>query len=157
LSNESKNVWNDFKNLFSPLENKIKFYLFQMPPSFSTEYFERLKKFFTNFRNKEKIAIEFRNKRWFSDEWVKKIEKIGIVFVSIDSPEINSFVVKTNKTVYLRFHGKTAWYSHNYTDKELKEIVEKIKNLNPERIFAYFNNNHNMLTNAQMFLKHYTK
>jgi len=153
LNEESKIVWNDFKNLFLPLEEKIKFYLFQMPPSFSTEFFDRIVNFFSDFKEKDKVAIEFRHKNWFTDEWVKKIEEIGIVFVSVDSPEIESFIVKTNNTIYLRFHGRTGWYSHNYTEKELNEIVEKIKELKPERIFAYFNNNHNMLSNAQKFYK----
>ncbi len=151
LSEESKNVWNDFKNLFLPLEEKIKFYLFQMPPSFSTELFDRMANFFSDIKEKDKIAIEFRHKSWFTKNWVKEVEKIGIVFVSVDSPEIKSFIVKTNDIIYLRFHGRTGWYSHNYTDKELDEIVEKIKNSKPEKIFAYFNNDHNMLSNAQKF------
>lgn len=151
LNQESLSVWNDFKNLFLPLEAKISFYLFQMPPSFSTEFFERVKKFFHNFKEKEKFAIEFRNKSWFSDEWVKKIENLGLIFVSVDSPQIKSYIVKTNDVIYLRFHGRKSWYSHNYTDEELKEIVFKIKNLKPERVYAYFNNNHNMLSNAQKF------
>ena len=124
-----------------------------MPPSFSTDNFERIIGFFKDFKGKEKVAIEFRHKSWFSEEWVKKIEKIGIVFVSVDSPEIKSFIVKTNDTIYLRFHGRTGWYSHNYTEKELEEIIEKIKVLKPKQIYAYFNNNHNMLSNACEFYK----
>ncbi|MCM8771675.1 MAG: DUF72 domain-containing protein [Candidatus Omnitrophica bacterium] len=153
LSGESKDVWKDFENLFSPLKEKIVFYLFQMPPSFSTEFFDRVGDFFSDLKDKERFAIEFRHKSWFSEEWVKKIEKIGLVFVSVDSPEIRSFIVKTNETIYLRFHGRTGWYSHNYTKEEFEEIVAKIKLLKPERIFVYFNNNHNMLSNAQEFYK----
>ncbi|MCM8818142.1 MAG: DUF72 domain-containing protein [Candidatus Omnitrophica bacterium] len=150
LSDESKDVWNNFKSLFLPLENRIKFYLFQMPPSFSVEYLDRVKNFFKDLKEK-KIAIEFRHKSWFSDEIVKKVENLGIVFVSVDSPEIKSFIVKTCDTIYLRFHGRTNWYSHNYTDKELKEIIDKIKKLRPKFVYAYFNNDHNMLLNAQNF------
>ncbi|MFN4227094.1 MAG: DUF72 domain-containing protein [Candidatus Ratteibacteria bacterium] len=151
LSEESLSIWNDFKNLFLPLDKKISFYLFQMPPSFSIEFFDRVKKFFENFKEKERFAIEFRNKSWFSEEWVKKIEDLGLIFVSVDSPEIKSFIVKTNGTIYLRFHGRESWYSHNYTEQELKEVILKIKNLKPERIYTYFNNNHSMLSNAQKF------
>lgn len=151
LSKESLDVWNDFKNLFKVLEKKIKFYLFQMPPSFSVEYLDRVEEFFKDFKEKDKIAIEFRHKSWFEESYVKKIESLGIVFVSVDSPEIKSFIVKTNNIIYLRFHGRSGWYSHNYTEKELSEIVEKIKKLKPEKVFAYFNNNHNMLSNAQLF------
>lgn len=153
LSEESKQVWKDFENLFLSLKEKIVFYLFQMPPSFSTEMFNRIKDFFSNFKEKEKVAIEFRHKSWFDEKWVKDIEKIGLVFVSVDSPEIKSFIVKTNEIIYLRFHGRTGWYSHNYTHKELSEIAKKIKDLKPKKVFAYFNNNHNMLSNAQEFYK----
>ncbi|MCD6407512.1 DUF72 domain-containing protein [bacterium] len=152
LKEEAKSVWYDFKNLFSPLEDKIDFYLFQLPPSFSIEYLERVKKFFEN-EKKEKIAIEFRHKTWFDEKGVKEIEKIGIIFVSVDSPQIKSFIVKTKDTIYLRFHGRTGWYNHNYSEEELWEISEKVKKLNPEKIYAYFNNNHNMLSNAQVFFR----
>jgi len=151
LKEEALEIWQDFKKLFLPLENKIDFYLFQLPPSFSTKYFERIKNFFGNFKNKEKIAIEFRSLDWFEKEQVRKIEKMGLVFVSVDSPLISLFIVKTNGTVYLRFHGRTNWYNYDYSKKELVEIAEKIVNLKPKYVYAYFNNNHNMLLNAQSF------
>lgn len=150
LKEEAKDVWQNFKTLFSPLEKNIDFYLFQLPPSFSTDYFERVVKFFED-EEKEKIAIEFRHKLWFEDKTVKEVEKIGLVFVSVDSPKIKSFIVKTNNVVYLRFHGRTSWYNHNYSKEELKEIADKIKKLSPKKVYAYFNNNHNMLSNALLF------
>jgi len=151
LKKEAKDVWYDFKNLFSPLEKNIDFYLFQMPPSFSLNYFDRTVEFFKGEKNKRKFAIEFRHNDWFNEKVVKEIEKVGLVFVSVDSPEIKSFIVKTNNIIYLRFHGRTNWYNHNYSKKELTEISKKVKELNPEKIYAYFNNNHNMLSNAQTF------
>jgi len=42
LKKEAKDVWYNFRNLFSPLEKNIDFYLFQMPPSFSLNYFDRI-------------------------------------------------------------------------------------------------------------------
>ncbi|MCX7917931.1 MAG: DUF72 domain-containing protein [bacterium] len=153
LTEESKQVWNDFKNIFIPLKEKIVFYLFQMPPSFSPEFFNNIEVFFSDLEEKGKFAIEFRHKGWFDEKWVKRIEKLGLIFVSIDSPEIKSFIVKTNGVIYLRFHGRNSWYSHNYTEEELNEIANKIKDLKPKKIFAYFNNNHNMLSNAQKFYK----
>jgi uncharacterized protein YecE (DUF72 family) len=152
LKSEGKQTWRDFKKLFSPIEDKIDFYLFQMPPSFSTKFLtERVKRFFEGEEDKEKVAIEFRSPDWFEEKYVKEIEKIGTVFVSVDSPQIKSFIVKTNGVIYLRLHGRTDWYSHNYEKKELEEISEKIAGLKPEKIYVYFNNNHNMLLNARNF------
>ena len=153
LKEEALKVWEDFRRLFSPLEEKIDFYLFQLPPSFSTDYFERVEKFFGKFKNREKIAVEFRHLTWFNEEYVKKIEKMGLVFVSVDSPQIKSFIVKTKDTIYLRFHGRTGWYNHNYSEDELKEIAKIIMEKKPRYLYAYFNNNHNMLSNSQNFQK----
>lgn len=153
MKEDAIEVFKDFRNLFSPLEEKIDFYLFQLPPSFGIENYEKIENFFKNFEEKRKFVIEFRNLTCFNEEFVKKVEKIGLVVASIDSPQIKSFIVKTNGIIYLRFHGRTGWYSHNYTEKELKEIAQKISQLKPEKIYAYFNNNHNMLSNAQKFYK----
>ncbi|MCX8083135.1 MAG: DUF72 domain-containing protein [bacterium] len=153
LNEQAIDVWNDFKELFSPLEKNIDFYLFQMPPSFSTEYLERIKNFFNIIEQKKKVAIEFRHSGWSEEKIVKEIEKTGIVFVSIDSPQGQSFIVRTNDIVYVRFHGKTSWYNYNYSRSEMENIANKIFYLNPEYVYAYFNNNHNMLSNAREFLK----
>jgi len=151
LKEEAIEIFSNFRKVFSPLENKIDFYLFQLPPSFKIDEFEIIEKFFSPFNDKSKFAIEFRNQGCFNDEFVKKIEKIGLVFVSVDSPKIKSFIVKTNNVIYLRFHGRTNWYNHNYTKEELIEIIEQIKKAKPKKVYAYFNNNHNMLSNAKEF------
>jgi uncharacterized protein YecE (DUF72 family) len=49
-------------------------------------------------------------------------------------------------------HGRKYWYSHYYTNEELKEVKEKILKLKPRRIYIFFNNNTNMLRNAQTML-----
>jgi len=50
-------------------------------------------------------------------------------------------------------HGRENWYSHNYTKEELKEIADKIEEINPKKVYIFFNNNHNMLLNAQLMKK----
>lgn len=153
LNKEAIDVWNDFNSLFSPLKKNIDFYLFQLPPSFSPEHLDKMQKFFSKIEQNKKFAIEFRHSGWFDEKMVKEIEKIGAVFVSVDSPQIQSFVVKTNGVIYLRFHGRVSWYSYDYSEKELEEICKKIYLLKPDFIYAYFNNNHSMLSNAREFLK----
>lgn len=151
LSPSALTVWDEFKALFSPLKEKIDFYLFQLPPSFTPEYLDQTKEFFRSIRDRGNLAIEFRHFAWFDEKMVQEIEKLGMVFVSMDSPQIKSFLVKTNNVVYLRFHGRQAWYNYNYSPKEMKDISEKIYHLKPEYIYAYFNNNHAMLSNARAF------
>ena len=79
-------------------------------------------------------------------DWAKEQ---NITWVSIDAPEFPNTIYKTTDKVYLRMHGRTSWYSHNYSDAELKEIAKRIKSVKPKSAYIYFNNNHNMLKNAQ--------
>jgi uncharacterized protein YecE (DUF72 family) len=48
----------------------------------------------------------------------------------------------TSNLVYLRLHGGEVLYGSNYSDKELKQWAEKIRNWEQKgkTVFAYFNN-----------------
>ncbi|MCS7106217.1 MAG: DUF72 domain-containing protein [Candidatus Aenigmarchaeota archaeon] len=146
-------LWERFAGLFKPLEEKIEFYLFQLPPSFTPKFSSRLEKFIRKTGLEERFALEVRNLEWFKEEWVEWAKKLKITWVSVDSPDFPLEVYSSNKIVYQRMHGRTAWYSHYYTDKELKEVKEKILDLKPKKVFVAFNNNHAMLENAQRMLE----
>jgi len=90
------------------------------------------------------MAIEFRDK-----EWYERGIDINSVIVSIDSP-IGTYIVNNVGIIYLRFHGRKEWYSYNYSEGELREIALKVKELKPEKVYLFFNNNHNMLENARL-------
>ena len=155
LSDRAYQTWMKFRNLFEPLDDKIDFYLFQLPPFLepSEKYVQRIEKFISKCKLGGRFALEWRNINWFSNKWVKWAENLGITLVSIDSPDFPREIYATNKIVYLRMHGRTAWYSHYYTDEELKEVVEKILEVKPQKIYVFFNNDTNMLRNAQAMLK----
>ncbi len=148
LNERAENLYKKFLDLFSPLESSIALYLFQMPPNFSTNLIDRVEAFSRKF-NEEKIAFEFRNESWYNFNF-EELKFKGVI-VSPDSPEISGKAVCKNKTVYLRFHGRSSWYSYNYSRRELSQMAEMAKKCNPERIFAFFNNNHDMLGNARLF------
>ncbi len=153
LSERALDTWNKFYNIFKPMDNIVDFYLFQLPPNFS--YNEKNLKKIEFFVEKtglgRRFAIEFRHRSWFNENTVKFCEKLEITLVSIDSP-IGTRVVSTGDIVYLRLHGRSDWYSHNYTINELNEIVNMIANLKPEKVYVFFNNDHWMLDNARMML-----
>jgi uncharacterized protein YecE (DUF72 family) len=46
-------------------------------------------------------------------------------------------------------HGKTSWYSYKYSDEELREVAERIVDVEPKKAYVFFNNNHAMLENAR--------
>jgi len=140
-------------DLFKPLDKNIDFFLFQVPPYMKPEMADKIADFYKSSRLKQRFAIEFRNKEWFTDEWYEWAKKLGLTLVSVDAPLLPRFIFNSNGFVYLRMHGRLLWYSHNYSDTQLKEIRRKIMLAKPRSIYVYFNNNHNMLRNAQAMMR----
>jgi len=72
--------------------------------------------------------------------------------VSVDAPDL-SFYARSGDSVYLRMHGRTAWYAHTYSDGELEEVAGRLRSLGGSRAYVFFNNDHAMLENARDMLK----
>jgi uncharacterized protein YecE (DUF72 family) len=145
LSSAASESFQRFKKLFSTLEDSIHYYLFQLPPSFTD--INRLEQFICN-AGTEKLAIEFRHTSLFTDELRAWGKKHGVLLVSIDAPRLPTTIM-SDTIIYERIHGRTGWYSHDYSDHELKEINERILAGHPKKVYVFFNNNHAMLENAQ--------
>ena len=153
LSDKALPTWEKFRKLFDPLEPYIDFYLFQMPPSFSAtkENRDRVRRFALATKLGSKFAIEFRHRSWFNDETVRLCRDLGITVVSIDAP-IGTWIASSNSIVYLRLHGRTEWYAHDYTEDELRDLAFKMRELSPEKVYVFFNNDHWMLDNARKMM-----
>ncbi len=152
LSERALQSWKKFRLLFEPLDKYIHFYLFQLPPTFSFKLKNRVEKFYKQTGLGKRFALEVRHISWFNraaPEWAKKL---GLTLVSVDSPDFPRDIYCTSGRIYLRMHGRTAWYSHYYTDNELREVARKILRVRPDKVYVYFNNNRNMLHNARSFL-----
>ncbi|MEM2249703.1 MAG: DUF72 domain-containing protein [Candidatus Bathyarchaeia archaeon] len=145
--------WQKFGSLFTPLEPYIDFYLFQLPPSMTPKSQPAIEEFITKTNLGKKFALEVRNIKWFDKAYVNWASKLGITWVSVDSPDYPLDIYNANGIVYERMHGRTAWYSHYYTDEELREVAEKILSTKPEKVYVFFNNNHAMLENARRMQK----
>ncbi len=150
---KAETAWNRFKELFSPIEEKIDYYLFQLPPSMTPRHVSRIERFILKTELGSRLALEWRSPEWFREEWIRWAIDLGITPVSIDAPELPRTIFKSGQAVYLRMHGRYAWYSHDYTDEELKEVAESIVKNSPGKVHVYFNNNHAMLRNARRMLK----
>ncbi len=144
FNEEGIDIFKRFRELFEPMEDIIHFYLFQLPPSFKPYLKGRINEFIRKIGMNEKIAIEPRNSEWFKEENYMWFKELNITFVSIDAPKL------PRDTIYLRFHGRESWYSHNYTRKELEVIKEEIIKKSPEKVFLFFNNDVDMLKNARL-------
>jgi uncharacterized protein YecE (DUF72 family) len=154
-------LWDRFLKIFEPIENKIDFWLFQMPANFKfkPENLERIKSFFNSENVIQKIVIhnkaviEFRDFSWW-DEWaLKEIEKAGISFCSVDAPALPNKIIASNGLVYLRLHGSETWYTYVYPEERLKEIVSHIRAIRADKKAIYLNNDHGMLKNGLFLMQ----
>jgi len=144
LSKGSYDIFKRFKNIFKPLEDKIHYYLLQLPPHYKN--IEALDLFLKKC-NCEKICVEFRDESLFNDEIIKWGKKHDVLVASIDAPEMPRQIM-SKKIIYERIHGRTGWYSHDYSRDELLEIKNRIYRKNPEKVYIFFNNDH-MFENAK--------
>jgi uncharacterized protein YecE (DUF72 family) len=152
FSEKAYQSWQKFRELFSPLDANVDFYLFQLHPRITPESAASIEKFVEATGLQRRFALEVRNIEWFNDEWIRWASKLGITWVSVDSPDFPLDVYNTDGLVYQRMHGRTAWYAHNYSDRELEEVAENIGKAKPEKAYVFFNNDTAMLVNARKML-----
>ena len=86
-------------------------------------------------------------------KWLKWASNLGITWVSVDSPDLPLEIFNTNGMVYIRMHGRTAWYDHVYTDEELNDVLQRSLKVKPQKLYIFFNNDHGMLINARKTLE----
>ena len=154
-------LWDEFLKNFEPLENKIDFWLFQMPANFKfiPENLERVKSFFNSesimhqIISRKKAVIEFRDSSWWNEPALEEIEKAGIVFCSVDAPSMPNEIITTSDAIYLRLHGTKTWYNYLYPEKRLKEIVSDMLGKQAQKKAIYLNNDHGMLENGLFLMK----
>jgi uncharacterized protein YecE (DUF72 family) len=149
FSDKAVQSWQKFRDLFAPLDENVDFYLFQLPPRTTPESIAAIESFAEKTNLKRRFALEVRNLKWFNDASVKWASRIGITWVSVDSPDFPLNVYNANGLVYQRMHGRNEWYAHNYSDRELQEVAEKIIEAKPEKAYVFFNNDVAMLANSR--------
>ena len=145
--------WENFERLFAPLDANVDFFLFQLPPSTTPHSAPTIENFVKKTNLGVKFALEVRNQDWFSKEWVDWAVDLGVTLVSVDAPDLPRDVFVSDGLVYLRMHGRTAWYAHRYTDSELEDVAAKILNAKPKKVYVFFNNDTAMLENARAMLQ----
>lgn len=149
-------LWVRFLDIFEPIENRIDFWLFQMPANFKfkPENLERVKSFFNSENiiqrivTRKKAVIEFRDSSWWDESALKEIEKTGIAFCSVDAPALPNKIIASNGTIYIRLHGSKTWYAYVYPEERLNEIVSDIRAIRAQKKAIYLNNDHGMLKNG---------
>ena len=156
-------LWDRFSKIFEPLQNKIDFWLFQMPANFKfkPENLERVRSFFNSggimhqVVTRKKAVIEFRDSSWWNEPALKEIERAGIAFCSVDAPRLPNEIITISDAIYLRLHGTKTWYNYLYPEERLKEIVSDMTAMGAQKKAVYLNNDHGMLPNGLFLMKRF--
>jgi len=124
------------------LKEKLGCILFQFHPSLKRDV-KLLEDFVYKLDRNKRNAIEFRNISWYDKDVYKILKENNVGFCIVSAPGLPDEVVSTADFGYIRFHGKDRWYNYNYSKQELNDWAEKIKKLDVEDVFVYFNNDFN--------------
>jgi uncharacterized protein YecE (DUF72 family) len=161
-------VFREFLAALEPLRQagKLGGILFQLPPYIvpkpsSFDYLEWAR----DQLGDDEMLVEFRHRDWFAEERRAQVlswlEERRMSYVTVDAPRREggnvpeTVVAATSPLAYVRFHGRNAatWnvrgggaaarFDHLYTEDELSEWVEPLRELGSgaEQAYAFFNNN----------------
>ncbi|QHS22535.1 DUF72 domain-containing protein [Virgibacillus sp. MSP4-1] len=160
--------------------NKLNAILFQFPPWFDVRKENiRYLRVIRDYLKDYPLAIEFRNRSWFEPQFKQQtidfMKKEKWIHTICDEPQAGEGSVPvilepTNETTLIRFHGRNVhgwnkngrdnWravrFLYRYSETELKEWVERIKELKKQSkdITILFNNNSggDAADNAKQFI-----
>lgn len=148
----TKTLVRDFGHVADLLGARMGCFLFQLPPSFHYSP-ARLKGILAQLDPVRRNVVEFRHRSWWNASVYAAFRANGTIFCSCSGPGLPDDVVASGGEIYLRFHGPKRWYRHDYSREELQGWVEKAQASGAERVWAYFNNDHDgyAVSNARLF------
>ena len=146
-------LFEEFLEKISPLKsaNKLGAVLIQLPPSFTVKEFQNTEEFLDRLPNGYDYAIEFRNPSWNTEGPWEMLKHYGIAAVMTDSPEQDNLqflsqAIVTANHCFIRWHGRQIKprYNYLYSREELKQWVDKVRQLSNETavVRGYFNNHY---------------
>lgn len=150
----TRQLVDDFSLIADLLGPRFGCFLFQLPPSFHYTA-ARLKSICAQLDPRRRNVVEFRHRSWWNETVYKAFRDANITFCSCSGPRLPDELVQTTPDLYLRFHGTTRWYRHDYTDEELAVWAGRVHATDAKRVWAYFNNDRDghALRNARSFLR----
>jgi uncharacterized protein YecE (DUF72 family) len=140
----------DFGYIADMLGSRFGCFLFQLPPSFTFTP-ERLEAIVSQLDPARRNVVEFRHKSWWDETVYRAFRERGIIFCSCSGPRLPDELVRTADDIYVRFHGTTRWYRHDYSTEELAVWAERIRGSGAARAWVYFNNDRDLyaISNAR--------
>lgn len=130
------------------LGEKLGAMLIQLPASFKydVQTLQIFLAFFTQavraYDHHFDIAIEFRNKYWFTDDVYALLKKYNVALVAGQSSRWPGVRQVTADIAYIRMHGPEKLFASSYPQEQLQEWADYITGIAPsvKRVYIYFNN-----------------
>ena len=135
----TKTLIKDFGMIADILGDRMGCFLFQLPPSYRYTK-ARLDAIISQLDPARRNVVEFRHASWWNEHVYSAFRQARIIFCSCSGPRLPDDLVRTAEEVYVRLHGPKRWYRHDYSDDELLEWANKIKQSGATRAWVYFNN-----------------
>ncbi len=144
----------DFCHIGDLLGPRMGCFLFQLPPSYQYTP-ARLRSIVSQLDPRWRNVVEFRHASWWNEKVYAAFREAGIIFCSCSGPKLPDELIKTADDIYVRFHGTSRWYRHDYTTEELNIWAERIRASGAKRGWIYFNNDREgfALKNAQQLIR----
>ncbi|MFN3921531.1 MAG: DUF72 domain-containing protein [Caldimicrobium sp.] len=138
---EVKDSLDLFLKNISPLQEKAKVVLFQLPPSLTYNR-EIIEEFLHLLPKNYKNVFEIRHKSFHNEEFVKLLidNNVCLCFSDCGKRYPSWLEVKTTYFLYIRLHGSKQLYVSNYEEEELENLLNLIKKLSPSEVYIYFDN-----------------
>ena len=122
--------------------------LIQLPPGLKVDAAGQLERLLKTISLSDpdhswKIAVEFRNRSWYTPEVNTLLQWYRVAYVLHDMPASASPLDPFNdEVVYLRFHGPEGNYRGSYADEFLAEYASYVNDWLKEgkTVYTYFNN-----------------
>lgn len=129
----------DFAYIADLLGQQMGCFLFQLPPSVRYTK-ETLHLILSQLDPSHRNVIEFRHKSWWDEDVFDAFRAANAIFCSCSGPRLPDELVRTTEDIYVRFHGTTQWYRHDYSDEELIVWADRIRASGAKTTWVYFNN-----------------
>lgn len=130
-----------FMNRAEALGRKLGPILFQLSPTYRANP-PLLEDALRLFSPDVRIAVEFRNETWFTDETRAILERHGAALCLADSPRREQPVWRTADWGFVRFHEGKGRYAPGYGRDTLKRWMQSIAEIwgAAADVYVYFNN-----------------
>lgn len=148
---DTKELVKDFGYIATILGNRMGCFLYQVPPSYHYSP-ARLESIVSQLlQTGQRNVIEFRHMSWWNERVYTAFKEANLIFCSCSAPRLPDELVETAEDIYIRFHGKKAWYRYDYTQEELEVWVKRIQQAKAQTVWIYFNNDFdgNAIKNAK--------